>query len=315
MSKPVCSVVIPSFNCRQFLPAALHSVAAQQAGPIEVLVLDDGSTDGTWQYLQSARKFFPGLVTFRGSNLGPAEGRNLLISMAKSELIAFLDADDAWWPNKLDTQIAFHRANPDVVLSFTDYIHTDPRGLTHGTAFDFWRPGFLPRKSGDYQRIAEPLAELLSCNSVGTSTVMARKAALQNANGFAKSMPSAEDWDLWLRLAERGPVAASRSVTMSYLQRPGSLTANREARLQAMKIIIDRYAAHKGRGMPTARKRAQARYHAARAEHHRAAQNWLYAASAHLEACFKAPSKRLILAMIADVRSLIKKPALDGQLS
>jgi glycosyltransferase involved in cell wall biosynthesis len=313
MSKPVCSIVIPAFNCRQYLPATLYSVAAQQIRRMEVLVLDDGSTDGTWEYLQGARKLFPGLVTVRGGNMGPAEGRNLLISMAKSDLIAFLDADDAWWPDKLRSQIDFHMANPDVVLSFTDYMHVDPSGLTHGTAFDFWKPVFLPRRTGVYNRIVQPLAELLSCNLVGTSTVMATKAALQNANGFAKSMPSAEDWDLWLRLAERGSVAASRSVTMSYLQRPGSLTANREARLDAMKVIIDRYKTHQGEGMPAARKQALARYHVAIAEHHRAGHNWLGAASAHLEACLKYPSKRSALAVIADLCSLIKEPALIGQ--
>ena len=313
MSKPVCSVIIPAFNCREFLPAALHSVAAQAISPVETLVLDDGSTDGTWEYLQSAKRNFPGLVTVRGGNIGPAEGRNLLISMAKSDLIAFLDADDHWWPNKLKSQIAFHLTNPDVVLSFTDYMHIDTSGITHGTAFDFWKPQFLTGRTGGYSRINHPLAELLSCNPVGTSTVMARKAALQNANGFAKSMPSAEDWDLWLRLAEHGSVAASRSVTMSYLQRPGSLTASREARLQAMRIIIDRYAAHQGQGMPAARKRALARYHAARAEHHRTGQNWLRAAGAHLQACSEAPSKRLALALIADVCSFINKPALSGQ--
>jgi glycosyltransferase involved in cell wall biosynthesis len=313
MSKPVCSIVIPTFNCRQFLPAALYSVAAQQITPMEVLVLDDGSSDGTWEYLQGARRLFPELVTVRGGNMGPAEGRNLLISMAKSDLIAFLDADDAWWPNKLKSQIAFHKSNPDVVLSFTDYMHIDPSGLTHGTAFDFWKPRFLPGKTGVYNRIDQPLAELLSCNLVGTSTVMATKAALQNANGFAKSMPSAEDWDLWLRLAERGPVAASRSVTMSYMQRPGSLTANRAARLDAMKVIIDRYKSHQGQGMSAARRQALARCHVARAEHHRAGQNWLRAAGAHLEACLKYPSRRLAFAMIADVCSLIKKPAQIGQ--
>ena len=178
MNTPICSVIIPSYNCVEYLPIALNSVAAQFIDPIEILVLDDGSTDGTWEYLREAKALYPGLSIVKGGRLGPSEGRNVLISMAKSPLIAFLDADDVWWPNKLRTQIAFHEANPDVVLSFTDYIHLDPSGLTHGTAFDYWKPGFLPEKSGEYQRIKHPLATLLACNPVGTSSVVARKDRL-----------------------------------------------------------------------------------------------------------------------------------------
>jgi glycosyltransferase involved in cell wall biosynthesis len=309
MSTPICSVIIPSYNCVEYLPVALNCVAAQLIEPIEILVMDDGSTDGTWDYLCEAKTRYPTLSVVKGGRLGPSEGRNILISMAKSPLVAFLDADDVWWPNKLKKQISFHEANPDVVLSFTDYIHFDPSGLTHGTAFDYWRPGFLPEKSGMYQHIEHPLAALLSCNPVGTSSVVARKEALQNANGFAKSMPSAEDWDLWLRLAEHGSVAASRSVTMSYLQRPGSLTANLEARLDAIDQIIERYRHHDGEGMRDAVKQALARYQVARAEHHRAKSRWLHAAKDHVAACLNSPSKRVARAALADIYSFVKQPA------
>ncbi len=308
MTKPICSIIIPSYNCRDYLPIALASVAIQDAGPLEILILDDGSDDGTWEYLQHAKAQYPGLVSVRAARLGPSEGRNLLISLAKSDLCAFLDADDIWWPNKLKEQIAFHQANPDVVLSFTDYIHFDPSGQTHGTAFEFWKPAFLTENRRGYVRIETPLAALLGTNPVGTSTVMARTKALQNAKGFAKSMPSAEDWDLWLRLAETGPVAYSRAVTMSYLQRAGSLTANREARLEAIRRILARYDGQEGAGIRAALSQAWSRYQVAFAEHHRADGNYLKAGLSHLAAFWRFPTKRVARALLADVYSALKQP-------
>ncbi len=300
MTKPVCSVVVPSFNCLQYLPIALSSIAIQSVGPVEILILDDGSTDGTWDYLEKVKQNIPELKVVHGNRLGPCEGRNLLISMAASDLIAFLDADDYWWPNKLMWQLAFHEANKDVVMSFTDYLHVDTLNMRHGTAFEYWKPSYIPLGSSQYIRLKNPEAALLSCNIVGTSTVIARKDALQNANGFAKSMPSAEDWDLWLRLCRFGPVAASCAITMSYLMRPGSLTSGKEVRLAAMRQIIDRYEDSTEIALKSAVQQALSRYYVAEAEYHRACKKSGRAAKSHAYAFFKSPSKRVAKAVVAD---------------
>ncbi len=305
MPKPMCSIIIPSYNCRHYLPIALNSIRLQNAGPIEILVLDDGSTDGSWEYLQHAKAEFPELVAIRGEQTGPSEARNLLISHANSELVAFLDADDYWWPHKLKSQIDFHRENPDVVFSFGDYLHVDMSGITHGTAFEFWKPKNLLEKFSNYRRIDRPLELLLGCNLVGTSTVVARTDALQIANGFAKEMLSAEDWDLWLRLAGNGAVAYTPSVTMSYLQRSGSLTANRQARLTAMRQIIERYEPNAALSMKRAIRQAWSRYHVAAAEHHRANQKNRLAAMSQLAAFSQYPSPRLAKAFGADMACLL----------
>ncbi len=304
MIKPVCSIIIPSYNCREYLPIALNSIRMQNAGPLEILVLDDGSTDGSWDYLEQAKAEYPELVTLKGGQLGPSEARNRLISIAKSDLIAFLDADDYWWPRKLKSQISFHHENPDVLFSFTDYLHVDMNGMTHSTAFDFWKANTSAADSAPYRLVERPLELLLGCNLVGTSTVMARREALQNANGFAKEMPSAEDWDLWLRLAERGKVACSTSVTMSYLQRAGSLTSNRQARLEAMKQIIERYEHDARPTMRHALRQARSRYYVALAEHQRADCDFGEAAKFHFAALTAHPTFRLAKALAADVVSL-----------
>lgn len=305
MNKPVCSVIIPAYNCVEYLPIALNSVLIQNAGPVEILVLDDGSSDGSWEYLQQAKAKFPELVTLRGRQIGPSEARNLLISMAKSDLIAFLDADDFWWPQKLKAQISFHQENPAVLFSFSDYLHVDMNNLTHGTAFEYWRPRNMPATAAAYCVIEKPLELLLGCNLVGTSTVMARKDALQNANGFAKEMPSAEDWDLWLRLAAQGEVACSSSVTMSYLQRPGSLTANRQTRLTAMRQIIERYEADAPPEMRKALRQAWSRFHTAAAENHRSDNDYFQAAKSHCAAFSSHPTSRLAKALAVDILSLL----------
>jgi glycosyltransferase involved in cell wall biosynthesis len=305
VTKPMCSIIIPSYNCREYLPAALNSIRVQNAGLLEILILDDGSTDGSWDYLQCAKAEFPELVTVRGEQLGPSEARNLLISMAKSDLVAFLDADDYWWPDKLRRQIAFHQENPEVLFSFSDYLHVDMKGITHGTAFEFWKSNSLLAISARYRLVDRPVELLLGCNLVGTSTVMARTDALQNAKGFAKEMPSAEDWDLWLRLAERGKVAYSSSVTMSYLQRKGSLTSNRHARLEAMKQIIGRYEAKATPTMRLALHQAWSRYYEAEAEHYRADLDFVRAAKSHFTALTAHPKPRLAKAFAADLLSFL----------
>ena len=242
MKPPCCSVVVPTYNTLSHLPAALASVMAQNVEDIEVLVCDDGSNDGTAQWLAKVAAKMPNLKIFEGGGLGPAHARNILISVANSNLIAFLDADDFWWPNKLKNEIEFHRREPRIALTFTDYLHVDPNGRLYGTAFDYWRPQFIDRSRDGFIRLEHPLENLLSINVIGTSCCVAKREYLQNANGFSTHLASAEDWDLWLRLAERNDVAVSASVTMSYLMRTGGETSNRKARINAMQSIIQTYA-------------------------------------------------------------------------
>ena len=130
-----------------------------------------------------------------------------------------------------------HPASPHVLalaraFTFTDYLHLDPEGRSLGTAFEYWKPSFHGRRDDAFAPLENALVTLIGCNLAGTSTVVAKREALRNANGFAEDLPSAEDWDLWLRLALAGTVAVSTRVTTNYLVRPGSETANRAARIE-----------------------------------------------------------------------------------
>lgn len=264
-----CSVVIPTYNCLEYLRSALMSVAMQALDEVEAIVVDDGSTDGTGEWLDQYCKHTPWVRLLRmpGSS-GPAKARNAALSAARGRFIAFLVADDLWWPGKLKRQLEHHEENLDVAFSFTDYLHYDPEGRLHGTCFEFWKPTYISRADGQYRTAPDAEFELLAANVVGTSAVVASARALQNANGFPVDSQSAEDWSLWLQMAASGRVTCSAAVTMSYLMRPASETSNRLARINAMRETVAPYAGRKEALAKYAYRRASARIHTAEAEYH-----------------------------------------------
>ena len=304
MNAPLCSVAIPTYNALEFLPAAIGSALEQGIDDLEILVLDDGSTDGTREWLALQAAADPRIRVFHGERQGPARARNILIENAKSDLIAFLDADDTWLAGKLAAELAFHGANPDVAFTFTDYRHVDTAGRLRSTCFEYWKPGFVPAPDERFRQIENPRAELFACNLVGTSCVVAKREALQNANGFSTDLPSAEDWDLWLRLTAFGAVAASARVTMHYLMRPGSETANRGARIAAMGEVIARFG---GNGMPGwARRAARARLLSSQAHHAHERDGKALAAIFAARAFANDPSRRMLREMTAMARNWLR---------
>lgn len=297
MSKPLCSVVIPAYNAAAFLPAAIASVEAQAVEPVEVLLLDDGSTDGTAEWLATAQRTRPWLRVFQGGGLGPARARNLLIEKAQSDLVGFLDADDQWLDGKLERDIAFHHAHPEVAFTFTDYRHLDVAGRSLGTAFEYWKPALTAQSGTAFRMLEDALSRLLGCNLAGTSTVVAKREILRNANGFAEDLPSAEDWGLWLRLAERGTVGVSTRIGANYLVRSGSETSNRRARIDAMERILRRYD-HPGM-TSGARRQARARLAAVKAEQAQICGRRGAALSWRLGALLQDPTRRNMHEMLA----------------
>jgi glycosyltransferase involved in cell wall biosynthesis len=292
MEVPVCSVVIPAHNCLQYLPTALSSAAAQRGVEFEVIVVDDGSTDGTDAWLEERCRQWPALRALETGGIGPGKARNAGIEAARAPLIAFLDADDWWWPDKLAAQVTYHAAHPETAFSFTDYLHVSADGESRGSCFEYWKPRLARRPVSGYFRLNDALSIILATNLVGTTTVLASKAALERAGGF-ELLPSAEDWALWLRLASDAPVACTRAITASYLMRSSSLTANREARIAAMAEIIAPYEKSTSPGVRQAAAKARARIDVARAELARLSGRHSSAAIYHSRAFLALPSARL----------------------
>jgi GT2 family glycosyltransferase len=289
---PAVSVIIPTRNAAAWLARAIFSVGPMPEA--EILVVDDGSTDGTAALLAEFAAHDPRLRVLAGAGEGPGAARNLGIAAARAPLVAFLDADDRWRLGKLAMQLAFHQAHPEAGFSFTDYRHITPEREDRGPCFAFW-PRFarsLAGRESPFLLDAAPAA-LLAENVVGTSTVMARTELLRELGGFDEGMRQSEDWDLWLRLAARAPVGCLPEVLMDYtLHRAGNLSSQRAERLAAMRVIAERHGPAARRLDPGAPRACAARLLVAAAEAAAADGARLRAAFLQLAAALRQPSRR-----------------------
>ncbi len=306
------SVVIPNRNNMDTLPAALASVEAQQLPGTEIIVVDDGSTDGAREWLYRASLKNPALRVLHTDSLGPSGARNEAISVASAPIVAFLDSDDIWERGKLRVQVEYMERYPEVGFTFTDYRHFGPTGDDRGTCFEYWKSELRQQPPSHFFRLEEAEATLLAVNLVGTSTVAARKTLLQNANGFATHLASAEDWDLWLRLAAMAPVAATSMVAMRYLMRPNSLTAQRGKRLQAISEILNRYRRHENPALRKAWRQGQARILRAQAEIARADGRRMRSAADEFRAFLIAPETGKLRAAAVDIVRCVITPRHAG---
>ncbi|MGQ0633652.1 MAG: glycosyltransferase family 2 protein [Planctomycetaceae bacterium] len=189
---PRVSVVIPTFNRATLVPDAIASVLSQGYPDLEIVVVDDGSTDNTEKVLAA---FGPMVNYVRQENGGPARARNTGIAHATGELLAFLDSDDLYLPGKLHEQVQYFRQRPATVLVYSWFRIVDSRGRT--------RLGRRCRLTGSVYRDL-----LLQCmqGPIYPSTVMARRQTLVDVGGLDETMPLSDDTDLFCRVARRGPI-------------------------------------------------------------------------------------------------------------
>jgi glycosyltransferase involved in cell wall biosynthesis len=187
---PQVSVIIPTYNRAGPVQDAVASVQAQTFRDFEILVVDDGSTDGTTAALAA----IPGIRVVRGeTRRGVAAARNLGIAAARGEWLAFLDSDDRWQPEKLARQMAYLTAYPELLLSQTEEIWV--------------RRGVRVNKPRTHKKTAGWifLPSLARC-MISPSAAMVHRKLLADHGGFDEDLPAAEDYDLWLRLTWRYPV-------------------------------------------------------------------------------------------------------------
>jgi glycosyltransferase involved in cell wall biosynthesis len=192
------SVVLPTYNREHFLREAVGSVLEQTYADWELIVVDDGSTDGTGEFLRGVAD--PRLLVVTHERCGsPARLRNAGISRAARPYLAFLDSDDVWAPTKLAVQLAALRAAPECRWCMARFERIDDRGrpLPHPPTWE-WRPfrgWMLGRILRDEVVVALP-------------GVLAEKALVAEVGGFDESLPLCSDYDLWVRLAHRAQAVA-----------------------------------------------------------------------------------------------------------
>jgi glycosyltransferase involved in cell wall biosynthesis len=199
MRKPSISVVIPTRNRAGFVGMAVASALSQTLGDIEVLVVDDASEDETSDVVAGFRDARLRYVRQKVRQGAPA-ARNVGIRSSSGEFVAFLDDDDEWFPDKLESQLAvFRRGAPDLGVVYASYVVVDREtGSVVGRKVAQKR-GYL----GDL---------LLEGNHVGsTSSVLVRRAAFDRVGLWDERLPSFQDYDLWIRL--------SRVLTFDFVER------------------------------------------------------------------------------------------------
>lgn len=228
---PRVSVIIPAHNARGTLPRALDSIAAQTYGSWEAIVADDGSTDGTGELVP---RDHPQITAVRSArNLGIGGARNLALTRAKGELVALLDADDAWLPSYLERMIGSYdaaiAAGERVGVVCCDTFEVE-NGHTRALTF-FERTG--------WSRPAT-LTSLLRRNMIFVSTVVPR-TLIEELGGFATDCLGTEDYDMWLRILETGRTALTVPEPLAlYSRSDTSLSANQVQMARATQSVYRR---------------------------------------------------------------------------
>jgi O-antigen biosynthesis protein len=206
---PAVSVILPTFNRAHVLPRAIDSVLSQSFEDFEILVVDDGSTDGTAELMARYVRWNPRVrYLVQPANGGVSAARNRAMMEARGRLFAFLDSDDEWLPEKLAAQVSFFDKAPLDV------------GLLYGGV----------RNVGAIPWIFRPQARgwilplLLEKNVIhATSNVMIRREVFETIGGFHERIPAIEDWDYWIRVAKAFAIDYIGEDQSYYHESPGEL--------------------------------------------------------------------------------------------
>ena len=207
------SVIITAYNVVGFVREAVDSALAQTFRDIEVIVVDDGSTDGSTDTLRDLDD--PRLRVIREVHGGSAAARNAGLRLASGELVAFLDGDDRWAPQNLERQSAFLESHPEVDMTFGHSLVVDEEGRSTGF------------KSSSH---AGPVSfsQLLRANEIGNgSCVLLRREALDRAGCFDPNLAACVDIDVWMRVVRLRPgnVVAIPEVLTFYRRRQGQISS------------------------------------------------------------------------------------------
>jgi glycosyltransferase involved in cell wall biosynthesis len=230
------SVIIPAYNAAAFVGEAVNSALAQSHPDVEVIVVDDSSTDGTPEILA---RYGDRIRVHRQPNGGVSSARNTGAALAGGDWVSFLDADDVWAPRKIEAQLT---AAVD-----GEWVYTN--------RFNFGARGPLPEIQSDVTLMTEgdvfvPL--LMRGNFITVSSVMMRTALFQQLGGFHHQPGGCEDWDLWLRASSRHhQIRFVPEPLVGYRFTGSSMSANHRAMAPARRAVVARaLESDRGRSLP-----------------------------------------------------------------
>lgn len=229
---PLVTVVVPVYNGARFLAETLASVLAQRDCEIDLVVVDDGSTDESPKIVA---RFGDRVRALRQANAGVAAARNTGAAGARGTYLAFLDQDDVWEPDLVASLVAALEHRPENVLAFADSWIVDARGGAHGRRSRFLRP-----VAGDV------FAALIPRNFVPVETALLRTETWRALDGFDRELRYLEDWELCLRAARKGPFAYVDRPLARYRVHARNLSHDVEPLLREGFALMDRVEARCG---------------------------------------------------------------------
>lgn len=227
MDKPLVSVVIATYNMSDYLPLAIKSALAQTYENIEVLVVDDGSTDGTAEVVQPLLAD-PRLKYRMQENSGQAVAKNHGIRESKGQYVAFLDADDLWVPDKLEQQMPLFHGSAAVGVVYSRLAYIDENGKELRIADNELFRG----------RVSGPM---LIRNFIGFSTSVVRRECLDRLGGFDEAIRMGIDYDLWLRISTEYEFDFVERPLLYYREWSGQMSNNCKGRYRNGIAIMEKF--------------------------------------------------------------------------
>ena len=228
---PLVSVIIPTHNRAALVVEAIDSVLRQTYAQLEVLVVDDGSTDETPEVLRQQAQKDPRVRFVRHENRGVAAARNTGLSHARGELIGFCDSDDVLLSRKLERQVAYLADHPEAGMVYSD-VRLIRDGQVETASYFSER---APREGWVFP-------DLLERNFIPNVSILARKAGMETAGRFNESLRSSEDYDFWLRFCQLFQVGYLPEVLVDVRQFGDNLTQegrHYETHLQVLKSVAE----------------------------------------------------------------------------
>jgi glycosyltransferase involved in cell wall biosynthesis len=227
-SDMLISVVLPTFNREKQLPRAIASVLSQSYRNLELIIIDDGSTDSTEEivkgYSDARIRYYK-----QDLNKGGSAARNVGIKSARGEMVAFQDSDDEWLPDKLERQVRkFSEVGDDVGVIYCGYESVFER--TNEVV-----SSSIPDEKGDvYKRM------LIGCIT-GTLTVVVRVSCFKKAGLFDEKMQSCHDWDLWIRISKYYKFDYVPEILAKAYIHGNQLSTNLETKIKGKEKILEKY--------------------------------------------------------------------------
>lgn len=226
-NNPLVSIIMPAYNAEKFISKSIESVLQQTYQNWELLVVNDGSKDNTSSIVKLFN--YTRIKLIEQENGGVSKARNTGIANSTGEFIAFLDSDDLWLKDKLEIQVKYMMNNQNIVLSYGDYLSfiEDGKIIENKQLYPF--------------KIKDLKQRLLVFNSIATLTVMVKSDVLKATSGFDTELFGPEDWDLWIKISQKGDIGYIKENLAMYREHEGGISKNKKRQLDEEYKVLNRH--------------------------------------------------------------------------